>query len=111
MWKRNALLQVLQRDSRRGLHTRDGPARNVSHGPVGNAAPGRRVLLSFRADVGGDRDESPAHHHHQRASAAHACYGSIYSASGTLHRHTHGPSPVPPIYLTGSFGLVRPAWI
>ena len=22
-----------------------------------------------------------------------------------------GPSPVPPIYLTGSFGLVRPAWI
>ena len=22
-----------------------------------------------------------------------------------------GPSPVPPIYLSGSFGLVRPAWI
>ena len=22
-----------------------------------------------------------------------------------------GPSPVPPIYLAGSFGLVRPAWI
>ena len=22
-----------------------------------------------------------------------------------------GPSPVPPIYLTGSFGLVPPAWI
>ena len=22
-----------------------------------------------------------------------------------------GPSPVPPIYLAGSFGLVRPVWI
>ena len=22
-----------------------------------------------------------------------------------------GPSPVPPIYLSGSFGLVRPAWV
>ena len=22
-----------------------------------------------------------------------------------------GPSPVPPMYLAGSFGLVRPAWI
>ena len=88
MWKRNALLQVLQRDSRRGLHTRDGPARNVSHGPVGNAAPGRRVLLSFRADVGGDRDESPAHHHHQRASAAHACYGYILGLWDATSTHT-----------------------
>ena len=31
-----------------------------------------------------------------------ACYGYGYIL---------GPSPVPPIYLSGSFGLVRPAWI
>ena len=47
MWKRNALLQVLQRDSRRGLHTRDGPARNVSHGPVGNAKATQLPAVAF----------------------------------------------------------------
>ena len=31
--------------------------------------------------------------------------------SGYGYGYILGPSPVPPIYLTGSFGLVRPAWI
>ena len=32
-------------------------------------------------------------------------------ACGYGYGYTLGPSPVPPIYLTGTFGLVRPAWI
>ena len=32
-------------------------------------------------------------------------------SNGYGYGYILGPSPVPPIYLTGSFGLVRPAWI
>ena len=33
------------------------------------------------------------------------------TTSGYGYGYILGPSPVPPIYLAGSFGLVRPAWI
>ena len=36
------------------------------------------------------------------------CYGYGY---GYGYGYILGPSPVPPIYLAGSFGLVRPAWV
>ena len=42
-------------------------------------------------------------------------YLTAYLQLTRLHGYGYGyilgPSPVPPIYLTGSFGLVRPAWI
>ena len=42
-------------------------------------------------------------------------YGCILGPSeygyGYGYGYILGPSPVPPIYLAGSFGLVRPAWI
>ena len=37
--------------------------------------------------------------------------GPSVSRYGYGYGYILGPSPVPPIYLTGSFGLVRPAWI
>ena len=39
-----------------------------------------------------------------------AAVGSI-PVDGYGYGYILGPSPVPPIYLAGSFGLVRPAWI
>ena len=35
----------------------------------------------------------------------------LMNDTGYGYGYTLGPSLVPPIYLSGSFGLVRPAWI
>ena len=53
---------------------------------------------------------------HRYAVVETPCYSKRYSHSlvggyGPGYGYIHGPSPVPPIYLAGSFGLVRPAWI
>ena len=37
--------------------------------------------------------------------------GTVWLGYGYGYGYILGPSPVPPIYLSGSFGLVRPAWI
>ena len=36
---------------------------------------------------------------------------SGYPGYGYGYGYILGPSPVPPVYLAGSFGLVRPAWV
>ena len=42
---------------------------------------------------------------------SHTCHNRQRHLDGYDYGYILGPSPVPPTYLSGSFGLVRPAWI